>query len=358
VGVLEGAPEKVSDFANEETESPLILRDQVVRPGMTPALRQQLDQRPERVERENVETKTPDVTKPQLKIPVTSLRTPQALVLQRLLIYDRENVFMPIVASGTQQSLNQGKGRISDFDYQRINEDLREQLLATCAPLALHVFQFQYAGEIRKSGGLRGLATRMKQTPLSVATLDEIWKELDTQNRLTRLLALLEGCITFLVASGGSAQQYEGDVLLEDYILDTLLINPQKWDEIRCPSLAQHVRLSHLQCLYLDLEMRNGNDPLANVALSYRDEISSELSSHLYQVLSKIDTTIFNPILREFCTEQLSAGTWPSSSNLKEYLGYSTEVDLETFEWFALIPDELELRHSYELYKVLSRPLL
>jgi hypothetical protein len=104
--------------------------------------------------------------------------------------------------------------------------------------------------------------------------------------------------------------------------------------------------------------MRNGNDPLANVALSYRDEISSELSSHLYQVLSKIDTTIFNPILREFCTEQLSAGTWPSSSNLKDYLGYSTEVDLETFEWFALIPDELELRHSYELYKVLSRPLL
>jgi hypothetical protein len=72
------------------------------------------------------------------------------------------------------QSLNQGKGRISDFDYQRINEDLREQLLATCAPLALHVFQFQYAGEIRKSGGLRGLATRMKQTPLSVATLDEV----------------------------------------------------------------------------------------------------------------------------------------------------------------------------------------
>ncbi len=105
MGVLEGAPEKVSDFANEETESPLILRDQVVRPGMTPALRQQLDQRPERVERENVETKTPDVTKPQLKIPVTSLRTPQALVLQRLLIYDRSsNLFSNLLYPGKMYS--------------------------------------------------------------------------------------------------------------------------------------------------------------------------------------------------------------------------------------------------------------
>jgi hypothetical protein len=81
---------------------------------------------------------------------------------------------MPIVAASTLQSLQPGLGRVSEYDFRRINSDLRETLLATCAPLALHIFQYQYAGEIRKSGGLRGLGTKSKQIPLSVAILDEV----------------------------------------------------------------------------------------------------------------------------------------------------------------------------------------
>jgi hypothetical protein len=135
-----------------------------------------------------------------------------------------------------------GHGRVSDFDFGRINSDLREILLATCAPLALHIFQFQYTGEIRKSGGLRGLGSKTKQVPLSGAVLEEvrdlriqiphlhqIWREIDTQNRLARLLALLEGCIAFIVSS---AQLSEGDILLEQYILNTLLMEPKKWEEV------------------------------------------------------------------------------------------------------------------------------
>jgi hypothetical protein len=51
---------------------------------------------------------------------------------------------------------------------------------------------------------------------------------------------LLEGCIGFIVASGtgSSTQQYEGEVLLEDYILETLLINPQKWEEVNDGSIS------------------------------------------------------------------------------------------------------------------------
>jgi hypothetical protein len=116
------------------------------------------------------------------------------------------------------------------------------------------------------------------------------------------------------------------------------------------------VHLHHLQCLYLDLEQRNGQDPLAQVALAYRDAISEELHEQLRHILLKIDFSIFTPILREFCTEQLSVGTWPGDGSLKEFIGYSTEIDLDALEWFHLLPDELELRHAYEVYKIAVNP--
>lgn len=172
--------------------------------------------------------------------------------------------------------------------------------------------------------------------------------------------------------ASGATHLADGEVLFEDYLLGTLLIDPKKWEEVsctffswalmlpfsqvRCPTLAQHVHLHHLQCLYLDLEQRNGQDPLAQVALAYRDPISDELHIQLRQIILKIDFSIFAPILREFCTEQLSTGTWPKDGCLKEFIGYSTEMDLDSLEWFHLLPDELELRHAYEMYKIAVNP--
>ena len=57
---------------------------------------------------------------------------------------------------------------------ERINTELREMLLVQCSPLALHVLQFQFAGEIRKSGGLRGLAAKTKQQPLPSAVILQV----------------------------------------------------------------------------------------------------------------------------------------------------------------------------------------
>jgi hypothetical protein len=114
--------------------------------------------------------------------------------------------------------------------------------------------------------------------------------------------------------------------------------------------------LHHLLSLYLFLEMRGGEDPLAQVALAYRDPLPLEAEDAIKKALteSAIDVFLFLPIMREFCTEQLSSATWPSGSNLKEYVGYSTEVALETLDWYQSIPDSLELRHSYATYHLLS----
>jgi hypothetical protein len=47
------------------------------------------------------------------------------------------------------------------------------------------------------------------------------------------------------------------------------------------------------------------------------------------------------------------ADGWAAGAGLKEYMGYSSEADLDDLTWFvdpAILPDELELRHAYALY--------
>lgn len=54
--------------------------------------------------------------------------------------------------------------------------------------------------------------------------------------RLVRLLTVLEEVIAFVVLAGGSTAQALDDtsnILLENYVLDTLLMNPKKWQEVR-----------------------------------------------------------------------------------------------------------------------------
>ncbi|CAE7238243.1 RNF213 [Symbiodinium microadriaticum] len=331
-----------------------------LRPGVVPAMRgQQQEPTGQSAVEEHVEEDVKeDIPLRDIgTIPVTSHRTPASIISQRLLVYDRLTTLMPAVTSSALQYPEPGLGNIQGFDMGRIEFELRETLLAQCSPLALHVLQFQFAGEIRKSGGLRGLAAKTRQEPLPSTIINQIWDEVDTQARLIRLLAVLEECITFVVLAGGATVQTvdDGDILLENYVLDTLLMNPRKWEEIRCPTLAQHVKLCNLQSIYLNLEERGGEDPLSTVALAYRELLPGHLETALKQNSGIIDIFVFLPILREFCSEQLAQDTWPPEANLKEYMEYSSEVDLDLLDWFAAVPDELELRHAYWTYRILAK---
>ncbi len=41
------------------------------------------------------------------------------------------------------------------------------------------------------------------------------------------------------------------------------------------------------------------------------------------------------------------------TEDLKEYLTYVTEDDLEAKAWWSLVPAELQLQHSYSFYRLL-----
>lgn len=144
--------------------------------------------------------------------------------------------------------------------------------------------------------------------------------EIDTQIRLTKLLRVLEDCISFVSqmpsASTSPAGSVDNNVLLEDYVVNTLLLDTSKWEDIKCPTIAQHVHLCHLQSLFLSLEDKReasksgGGDPLGQVALKYREPLTESMLQSIRGAiaLKEIDVGVFVPLLREFATEQLCSG--------------------------------------------------
>ena len=112
-----------------------------------------------------------------------------------------------------------------------------------------------------------------------------------------------------------------------------------------------------MQSLYSGLEVRSdGQDAstLAFVALKYRDTLEDELLVQLQSQLGSVPRDLFMSVLHDFASDQLRVDTWPPDANLKEYLTYSSEHDLERMDWFVNLSSALQLRHIYELYEMLA----
>ena len=52
--------------------------------------------------------------------------------------------------------------------------------------------------------------------------------------------------------------------------------------------------------------------------------------------------------------QRLEAPELSPGGQLKEYMTYVTEVDVEAKAWWPHVPDDLELQHTYQLYALLS----
>jgi hypothetical protein len=143
--------------------------------------------------------------------------TPANIIARRLIHYQRDTYLLPLIAAAANQvpftslifllpspypvrwmrgltqmidyntsfyqygtalyiqpmSLGSG-GRIQGFDFDTVEKDLMEMLLANSSPLALQCAQFSYAGEIRKSGGLRRLGAKIPQKNLADALIEQV----------------------------------------------------------------------------------------------------------------------------------------------------------------------------------------
>ena len=61
---------------------------------------------------------------------------------------------------------------------------------------------------------------------------------------------------------------------LETYLLQTLLLDVVKWQEIACPSISNQIRLCHIKSLFDGLqERKSGGDPLRHLPSRFRDPL-------------------------------------------------------------------------------------
>ncbi|CAK9251647.1 unnamed protein product [Sphagnum jensenii] len=170
------------------------------------------------------------------KIPLTTYLTPYALISNRLLSYDRENNLMPSIFTYYKQQLEVCYGDLQGFDLPSIESDLRDSLLPSAQPFAVAVIEFSYKGELSVTGALSMLGQKIKQEDLVPSLLDQIWREVDTEDRLTMLTSQLEDCVAF-ISTAGSKSQISGDTKLTSFLIEILMIDPAKWAEIGCPTI-------------------------------------------------------------------------------------------------------------------------
>jgi hypothetical protein len=289
-----------------------------------------------------------------------SYQTPYEVARRMLISYDPSRNLAPLLvafrrhddadADADDADTDAEAHAMGAFDFGRIERELVHRVLAHARPLAVAAHHFQYRGEVQRTGRLSRLRQRMPQRPLPDAVLTAVWEEVDTQQRASQLLALLEQAIGFLSAplapsadAGAAAEQPLGG-----YVQEALLVSAEAWEELRTPSIERHVRLCHLQSLFMALEEGSPSGALERVSLRYREPLTAELEAALDDARLRPATLL--PILNDLMLTQLAEGTWPADAQLKMYLSYA-DADLADAEWYeAAFPYALELRHTCACY--------
>ena len=299
---------------------------------------------------------------PDYSLPEISCDTPRRQLRQSLIFYDRDRDFIPLLNTYNNQKLLYGLMEPLTYDYKQIEEHLRTGVLGGKQSVRLHIRHFQYQGDVRSSGQVGGLKNRVKQQKLSESIMQVICSEIDTKNRIVRLLSFLEVIVGFLTSVGGQkvlGQMGIGNVLLREYAIESIHIDAGEWDEVATMSVNEHVRLCHLQSLFLRLEEMMTGSPLDDVRDDYRVEIEEEMKLEARRMIENHQDFYFKiifPCLRDFMTERMTTkqeSVMEPSLPLKEYLEYHiSDEDFDAYE--ELFVDIFALKHAFSLFQFLN----
>jgi hypothetical protein len=219
--------------------------------------------------------------------------------------------------------------------------------------LEVRMMQFSNAGE----GSVPALQQKVRQEPLSKEMAQVILKEVGSPSQARACLELLETCVSFLQATGGSFVQRldVGEKTLGEYIRTVLLM---KEADFGSRTISQQVRLKHIDSLWKLLRDVTVVDPFANVRPKYRESLDEKQSEALLAATALMDVEVLLPLLREFICGQLTEEHIDKESSLKATLGFleSGDAYLSDLPWFASsFPAALLMKHAMATYELLDR---
>lgn len=80
-------------------------------------------------------------------------------------------MFVPFL---NKQQLGFGCGELLSFDLSRVESDIRDALLPSAQPIAIVIRDFKFKNELKETGALERMATRIKQENLPAAMLEQV----------------------------------------------------------------------------------------------------------------------------------------------------------------------------------------
>jgi hypothetical protein len=223
------------------------------------------------------------------------------------------------------------------------------------------VREYQFKGEMGATNSLLRLGNRIKQKQLAASTLDQIWSEVDIDHRRALLTSQLEDCVTFLANSSSQGTSLDGETKLETYLLNTLLLSPQRWAEMSCPTLSAQVRLCHLKALLDGLEERRfGGDPLRDLPARFRaaplEPAHQAALRRAWDRATPEEGQELVDVMREFLLQQfVPAGESGSmyGTTLFNYLQWSEYRPAWFDDEAEGFPQDLEIKYAYECFHFL-----
>lgn len=294
-------------------------------------------------------------------IPLTSYLTPPILVSRRLLSFERDYQLMPLIHTYYKQHVEFGRGELLGFDLQSIELDLRESLLPTAQPLAVAVIEYSFKDEISTTGAMTKFENRIKQEELSKSTVDQIWTEIDTEQRLILMSSLLQDSVTFVSSTNDKSGMpgINGDVKFHLFLKDVMLIDDEKLDAIDCSTLQSSVCMKHLKSLMYGLVERQHD---GNLFYRLQDKYKLQLKPSELELLDKFvatsskDLLIVVKCLEDFLLKLQDSGSGYSfCPELFENLlyvrdGVLADMDLVT----SSFPQDLKVELAMETYYYLK----
>jgi len=300
---------------------------------------------------------TPDV-------PAVNYLTPTNVLQRQLIMYNRERDLLPLLRVFAVQSLVYGEGGMLDYDLQTIQSSIANGLLAGKRAVNLCIRHYQYRGDIKRMGHLENLPGKIEQEALPQSVLDLICAEVDTQDRLARLMQQLEVCIGFIVSVGvSSVRNLNGRTSLSSYVTGALYVPVPEWEEISTASIRQTVYLCHLQSLYLTLEEKLYGNPLDDVLPIFCENLPQREEDLLQAAAPHLECEILLPIFRGFLLKQLTSSNEQfkidPSFDLKEYLelasGQTSVVSFDEEDWWnSHFPSGIQLRFAKASFSLLK----
>eukprot|EP00468_Gymnochlora_sp_CCMP2014_P001514 CAMPEP_0167741726 /NCGR_PEP_ID=MMETSP0110_2-20121227/1016_1 /TAXON_ID=629695 /ORGANISM="Gymnochlora sp., Strain CCMP2014" /LENGTH=5340 /DNA_ID=CAMNT_0007625809 /DNA_START=69 /DNA_END=16091 /DNA_ORIENTATION=- len=265
--------------------------------------------------------------------------------------YDLEGKFIPFVAKQCVSLADDGS-KIYNFD--NAEQYLLDVFFVGKPLVEMELRMVQYTDD---EGAVNTMLLKEKvdQEPLTREEQKQILTELGSPAAAHKAMKLLETCISFLQATGGSYIQKigVGDKFLIEYVKDVLLM---KEVDFGSHTIQSKIKLKHIDSLWKTLRDYTVKDPFERVHSRYKETLDAKETKKLTAAAAKMDLEVLVPTMQDVIYQKLTEPITAGNSNISDFIGWVQvgENFMNDLPWFQSFPGKIQMRCIVDAYKLLA----